>query len=421
MIDIFTYQKVENRLGRENNATLKDEYGYIVCDEFHYFLTESIYNSRTEDSFKLIMSHSNKTRIFMSATADITIDFFKFKDIEYRSYYVPHDYSHIKELLFYRDEKVLEKYLSKVRKGYKAIAFFTQATKAYELHKRFEDSMFVCAEGNAEFKKYINKDQIRLMLTEETFNEKYLFTTSTLDNGINLRDQQLKYIVCDIQDVDVLIQCLGRKRIIDTKDKVTVVIKNITDKEIGQKIKAKNQIINPTQYLLENGSMKYIEKYPRYYSNPLVYDKLNKDKTGYDKAVNELRFFKECSDKKNLELLLENQDGYLNHIKTKLQKENFIMLDEKYEKATLEDYLDERIGHRLYKEEQMKLAKKINLTDGRSRLQKSCNSFNTYFYDNCLPYTIKDKNIDQRRVLGDGSNNPNYKKSYWLIAKFSVN
>lgn len=420
-IEIFLYQKIESKLGREKNATFKDEYGYIVCDEFHYFLTESLYNSNTENSFKLIMAHSDKTRIFMSATADITIDFFKFKQIDFISYSVPHDYSHIKELLFYRNEKVLEKYLSKVRKGQKVIAFFTQATKAYELHKRFEDSMFVCAEGNSDYKKYVNKDRVKQMLEKETFEEMFLFTTSTLDNGINLLNKKIKYIVCDIQDMDVLIQCLGRKRIIDNTDKVTVIIRNITDKEIGQRIRNKNRIINPATYLLENGSIAYMDKYKRNHNNPIIYVEPNKDRTNPEFFVNELRLFKECADIKNLKLLQETTNGYVEYIKNKLQKESYTMLDETHEKATLSDYLDSIIGKRLYKDKQEEFIKMINLRDGRNRLQRGCRQFNEYFTENELHYSVKDKLKDNKRKLENNEPNPNYTKTYWVLAKYDHN
>ncbi|WP_343224579.1 DEAD/DEAH box helicase family protein [Paenibacillus sp. ACRSA] len=417
VIDIFLYQKVESRLGREKAATFKDDYTYIVCDEFHYFLTDSTYNSNTDTSFKLIMSHSNKTRIFMSATADITIDFFKFKQIKFRSYSVPHDYSHIKELIFYRHEKVLEKYLSKIRKGQQVIAFFTKASKAYELHKRFEDSMFVCAEGNSDYKKYVNKDQVKLMLDSESFEEQYLFTTSTLDNGINLRNKKMKYIVCDIQDVDTLIQCLGRKRIIDAKDQVTVVIRNITDKEIGQRIRAKNKIINSAKYLIENGSIAYMDKYKRNHNNPTIYVEPNKDRTNPEFFVNELRYFKECSDRNNLEDIREIENGYIEHVKSKLQKENYTMLDDTYDKATSKDYLDSLVGKQLFKDEQRALIKMVNLRDNYNRLQKSVRLINEYFIQNSIPYNIRDKNRDNKRKTEDNQPNPNFNKTFWTVAK----
>lgn len=48
-----------------------DNYDYVVCDEAHYFLMYSNYNTNTFMSYKFIkMYFSHKTRIFMSATID---------------------------------------------------------------------------------------------------------------------------------------------------------------------------------------------------------------------------------------------------------------------------------------------------------------------------------------------------------------
>ncbi|RPK23993.1 DEAD/DEAH box helicase [Paenibacillus xylanexedens] len=421
IISVFLYQEVEARL-RRSDVTFKSEYKYIVSDEFHYFLNDSPFNSDTEDSFKMILSDTTKTKIFMSATADMTIEFFKFKGIEYRSYNIPHNYRHIKELLFYRDEKVLEKFLSKIRKNQKVICFTKKAERAYDLHKRFEDSLFVCSEtGGSGYKKYVDKEKVKKMLAEETIEEKFLFTTSTLDNGINLRGKDIKYIVCDIHDVDTLIQCLGRKRIIDAKDQVTIVIRNITDKELQAHIREKEKIINPATYLMQYGVIKYIEKYPKHYKNPIIYDKLSTNKDGYGKVVNEIRYFKETYDKKFYENMLLEESGYMNYIKNKLQQSSYVFLDEYHEKSTINDYLDELMEKRLYKQEQDILVKKVGLKDARGRLQRSPEVINPYFDNNDIPYKIIDKNIDQNRKLPDGTKNTNFKKSYWTIVKYILN
>ncbi len=53
------------------------------------------------------------------------------------------------------------------------------------------------------------------MLVEEGFDESILITTTTMDAGVNITDTDVKYIVCDVEDVGVLIQCAGRRRIND--------------------------------------------------------------------------------------------------------------------------------------------------------------------------------------------------------------
>lgn len=398
---------------------VSNDYQYIVSDEFHYFLTESKFNNNTEDSFNLIISESEKTRIFMSATADGAIEYFRFKGIQHRSYNVPHDYSHIKELIFYQNDKVLETFLHTIPKNQKAVCFSKSAKKAFTLHTLFKDSLFVCsASGSAKEKKYLDKERISRMLLEERFDEKFLFTTSTLDNGVNLKDEQIKYVIADIEDVDTLIQCLGRKRIASIRDKVTVIIKNISDKMINKKLEDCERTINPAKYLMENGSLAYVKKYRKYIS-PVIYDTVAVGDDKVEKVINELRYFKECYDKKFYEHILQEENGYMKYLQTKLQQNSCTVLDNTYEKATLSDYLDSMVGKRLYKEEQDELIKKINIRDGRNRLQRGCRIINEYFIENNIQYSVKDKMKDNRRKLNNNEPNPNYTKTYWLLAKYS--
>ncbi|WP_339308728.1 DEAD/DEAH box helicase [Paenibacillus sp. FSL L8-0435] len=421
-IDIFLYQTIESAL-RKKSRVFSNKYQYIVSDEFHYFLTESKFNFNTEDSFNMILADTNKTKIFMSATADSSIEYFKHKGIQYRSYNVPHDYSHIKELIFYRNDKVLEKFLHTIPKNQKVICFTKSATRAADLHLLFKDSLFVCAEKTVSgVGKKIDKEKISHMLVNEMFEEKFLFTTSTLDNGINLKDRQIKYVIADIEDVDTLIQCLGRKRIIDGRDKVTIIIKDMSNKMMNKKMVQCERTIVPAKYLLETGSAEYIKKYRRS-NNPLIYDKAAKNVVGYEKVVNEIRYFKECYDQNLYNNLLNKEEGYINYMKDKLGQVNHSVLDDTVNKATISDYLDCIVGKRLYKDDQAELIKRIDLRDGRGRLQKDCDQLNMYFLKNDLPYSLNNNdrtNKDRRRKLEDGQINPNYNKRCWILAKYQA-
>ncbi|MGG1617266.1 DEAD/DEAH box helicase family protein [Paenibacillus sp. NRS-1782] len=422
VITIILYQKYEWEL-QKNSAIVKADYKYIVCDEFHYFLTESRYNKNTEDSFYAMINEKSKIRICMSATADAMIAFLKYKNIKHESYSIPHDYSHIKEMIFYQNDKVLEKFLRQIPKNHKAICFTKSSAKAFKLHDTFKNSMFVCSpSGSAPEKKHMDKEKVSKMLIDEKFDEQFVFSTSTLDNGINLKDKLIKYVIVDIMDIDVLIQCLGRKRIIDHSDKVIVIIKNISNKMLNKLIRDCDKQIEPALYLQEHGTSNYVEKY-RKQPNRIVYDRPVNNEVGYDKAINDLMFFKEIYDKQFFEKVVSEEDGYMNYIKVKLQQDTYTILDDTYEKADITDYLDTIVGKRLYKEEQAELIKKVDLHDGRRRRQKDVEQLNIYFQKNSLPYNINNDsktNKDRRRRLDNGEANPNYNKRYWILAKHMV-
>lgn len=80
-IVIESYQSIENKFcsiefQQNRYAALKDngisflsKYDCVVCDECHYFLVDSNYNTNTVISYRLVNEYfKKKIRIFMSAT-----------------------------------------------------------------------------------------------------------------------------------------------------------------------------------------------------------------------------------------------------------------------------------------------------------------------------------------------------------------
>lgn len=55
-----------------------------------------------------------------------------------------------------------------------------------------------------------------------------MFTTPVLDNGINIKDEQVKHVFIELYDLTEFIQCLGRKRRIDEEDTITLYFLDYT-------------------------------------------------------------------------------------------------------------------------------------------------------------------------------------------------
>lgn len=139
-IHIRTYQDLEAK-ERFNKSVNLDDYGYIICDEFHYFMSDASFNKFTDISLNLILAASNQTRIFMSATGDIMTSYIsnikKQKVIEYE---LPIDYLFIKHLEFYHKDDTLHTYIKlAIENNVKGIFFIQSAKKAYELHKQYQN------------------------------------------------------------------------------------------------------------------------------------------------------------------------------------------------------------------------------------------------------------------------------------------
>lgn len=68
-IDVRTYQSVEAVLKKDEYFDY-DKYKFIICDEFHYFVSDSKFNNSTDLSFYSILENKSAIRIFLSATSD---------------------------------------------------------------------------------------------------------------------------------------------------------------------------------------------------------------------------------------------------------------------------------------------------------------------------------------------------------------
>lgn len=49
----------------------------MVCDEFHYFMSDASFNTITDISLDKILELQNAIKIFMSATGDYVTKYFK--------------------------------------------------------------------------------------------------------------------------------------------------------------------------------------------------------------------------------------------------------------------------------------------------------------------------------------------------------
>ncbi len=219
---------------QESHIKYKDEYinigdfDYVVCDECHYFFTDAPFNKFTPVSLKWILE-SRAVKIFMSATPRIVKKYIREKlgEDNIVAYPLPTDYSYINKLYFYKNPQIIEdNLLDNLEEDEKVIYFNRSATDCYRLHKKYENnSMFVVSEYN-DLYKFVDVKAKEEMLEKQRFQTQILFTTSCMDNGINIKDKAIKHIVLDIRDFDTMIQCLGRKRVIDEADTITLYIRN---------------------------------------------------------------------------------------------------------------------------------------------------------------------------------------------------
>ncbi|PUA40660.1 hypothetical protein C8Z91_02190 [Paenibacillus elgii] len=415
IIDVFTYQKIQAHVLHENTTHFKDIYKYIVCDEYHYFITDASFNHTTDLSLDTIIAANDRIRIFMSATSNFMLDYLeRHKNLKVNKYEIDYQYNHIKKIFFYENDATVKKFLFELNQNEKVIYFCHSAERAYKLSKEFVDSLFVCGDSNKEYKRYLKTEEIQKMLEDERFEQQFLFTTHTLDNGINIIDEDVKYIIVDIEDFDILIQCIGRKRTQGKDDNITILIKKMNHKSIGGRITQLNKKLKMTDFLIAgNTTEDFIKKYPRQYSGDMIYDSFENE--SIIKTVNEVMYCKCTYDIDTFNEILKEENGYEKKILGLLKKEKYELLEHHYDSLTLNDYLNALVGKKMFKDEQKQfkdfIKQNIINIPKSSHGSLGYNTISGYFRDNDLQFLIKSEEEKER--------GKNRGKRYWIIGKIT--
>lgn len=228
--------------------------------------------------------------------------------------------------------------------------------------------MFICGKSHSNY-KYVDEEKREQLLKNQRFDDLFLFTTQTLDAGLNIIDDDLHFIIVDIADPDVLIQCVGRKRIKDVeKDYVHLVVKNRTNGRLGYDKGNLTTRMKHAKFLEEHSQ----EEYDRvFYREPDPYQLVYyepMDNGLYKIRVNELLWESYKYKYKRLETIQEKAGGYRQYIVELFGKQGSITMDAylvPQTRSALEEAYSNGIVFYTLKEKQA-LAKQLNLkSNGR--------------------------------------------------------
>jgi hypothetical protein len=432
-VEVLTYHNVENGIV-DNDKEIIDlsRYDYIVCDESHYFITDSTFNHITDVSLEAILKTTKATKIFMSATNKVIKQYITgYLKSPIKEYNLPTDYSYIRFHGYYNSPKSVETIIDDILDddyiGGKVIYFCGSVERAYETHLMYKNiSLFHCSQGNGH-SKYIDNDAIASLIENERFNERILITTSALDNGVNIVDREVKHIIIDNFDLDTVIQMLGRKRIIDDNDTVNLYIRNMSNALINIKHNKISKATEMADYLRKHGSYELIKKYQRQAdTSKIIYDVIKED-GNIDKKVNMVKYTKAITDKLthwawigNISKLDKDYKPFISSLEKIIGKEGgylyWVNMDEKIKINRIDKYLEKLIDVPLYsvkniekfsddKKESIntKYTKEdlidiVGLRDRQGKLLKSLRQMNNYLLDINSNYYL-DKKTDKDRVL----------------------
>ena len=261
-ICVETYQWLETFLQRNEDAakTYLRSFDCIVSDEYHYMVTDASFNDHVDASYEAIKElWTTKTCIFMSATARPFFDYWELRNMipEGQHYRLPMDYRFVSSVkFFYRDDDELD-IIRRVQPGEKILVFVNTIAKLRKLRDTLkadgiEDVVCLCSKYRQEAEEFDKLDDV---LVGNVLQHQVTLTTTTLYNGVDMKDRALKYIVSELWNPLVNAQILGRKRPLDEGDTCAVYLLHYPKERLEGELKKSRSISWNRSRHIENGLM----------------------------------------------------------------------------------------------------------------------------------------------------------------------
>ncbi len=434
-VTVLTYQTLESKIRKK--LPIK-KYDYIVADECHYFMGDSVFNRYTDLSYKYIIPRKkNSIVILMSATAKTLFNLLIEKGILEKRYLyeIPGNYDYVKKLKFYEqdDLKILIDEILSNEQGTKIIVFCNSANRMIEMYEKYKDKAnYICSDHakNAILKKFCDNSCLDKKDGKYSFEKRILFTTTALDNGFSLKDPSIKHIFCEIFDADGMIQCFGRKRSLDKNDTCTFYVSKYSLHKIYSRLRnVKEDLEVATQYKNNRRAfmLEHQEDYRTIIAKNEIFDDNQDLEAGiYYKDINLTRYLKYQLDVKNMEQMQEY--GYMEFVKGLFDSELPKRSEEigkknlSIKEKNLLKYLSSLKNKPLYEKDKIQITerfKRAGISLRGKGIKTMNNALDKRFKDFPLRFTNKDENnkrlIDKNRRLENGRLNPNTNKAYWIL------
>lgn len=406
-MDVFyveNYQNIEIKLdGGIDFGALFSKYQVVVFDEAHHFFFDSSFNRRTDLLLKTLkQKFPNKIFVFLTATPQILLEYHREYDLKYN---LGSDYSYIESLSFYTKDSAVEAILQNLEYGEKAIFFANKTKDAYIMAEKFaEESSFICSESS-DYKNHRNEETLREIALTESFSSKILCTTKVLDNGVNIKDPDVRTIIIETSDPINLIQSIGRKRILENSDKIKLYVKDVHNGILYQKIKECNQNLQFVEVLESFGSSEFQQLYKKRDFKSIV----DNDYTVNVAKFHYYKFLKSVYNKMRKKEKGGFQEYVCELLKYDIAKVRFA--DDENKIGKMKDVLEEYVGKKIFKEDQMELRRRFFLsahTNGIGNRNWSINAINGILKDEKIPFVIS----SDREFKGDMRG-----KRYWFVYK----
>lgn len=259
----FIYNDFNNRitiLNYQSFSKYTEEYlrglnpYYVIFDEAHYFIDDSLFNINTYRNFKdLLKIYSDSELIFMTATPidfEPIFDMLVSKGINKHLY--PEIYNAVSSVNITKYENIYSK------NNYKLFAYSKKEEVIFKInHSPKSKKWLIFVNSKRDGKEYLDKiklltkRKVRLLTADNkngliwdnlirnrSFKSDVLIVTRVIDSGVNITDENVKNVVLPFCVESDFIQMLGRRR--NPKNELlNIYCENISIQQIQSKL---NQI-----------------------------------------------------------------------------------------------------------------------------------------------------------------------------------
>jgi len=403
MFELKSYQAFQKMLQR--NDLMINQYDYIVCDEAHYFVSDSSFNTRTELAFNFLNQNDKAVKIFMTATSE-------------GLYYLPwnNELEVLKEANFYNNqvkdfyryennEIVSSVVHSEIEEGKKVLVYHNSIDTTSDFNI---GNSKVLHSGNRE-----NSLEFKQIVEKRQFKCDVLNTTKLMTEATEIKDDSVETVVIHgISDIDTFVQATGRVR----NQKVNVYYKRISKKSILAKLRYLEKQLFYYDEFTRLGEIEFIKEYgldiinkqmKAFYLDTIIdsvshqqYPRLRVHTTGlaYLEYQAEMYSFMNAY---GFEAFFDKYFPNIAYVDLEqLKKENYIQLD------IINNYINKKI----FKQQQQELidviCNKYGLRAKNGSRKVGIKTINSFFEENNIPFIIESK----KESKGKHRN-----KMYWLL------
>lgn len=221
---LMSYQTLEKN--ERFTSDFLDDFDFIFCDESHYFLADSDFNSRTNLSLRKIMNTKHAIKVLMSATnQEIQRIIINKLAKKYRNdamvlrkvnvYEMRRNATLVRNIISFEsfENELKEMIINSKDQWLIFVKSKDQGKKIFlDLYLNLKKEVIFLDRESADGGTKEQKETFNHLGQNEKFDQKVLIVTKLLDNGVNIKSESLKNIVCFETDPIEIVQMIGRKR-----------------------------------------------------------------------------------------------------------------------------------------------------------------------------------------------------------------